>query len=248
LDIHACFCLLPLHEWALDLENAVSFQSGIIERSTNAMAEDSRPRGNMIKSFNLQNRGEQKAWGAEPSAGVNDALPYLVPGRVLDLGSGDGRNSLFLAGKGFEVTAVDIVPAAIANLNRYAARAGLDKKLTGVVGDIASFAFEGPYDNIISTFTLHFLPAEAFAPVLDRIMQSTRVGGVNVIEDFTRDGPMYKPGVEGHWLESGELRRLYEEHGWRVLHYEERFVTSRATDEQGNQVQQGAATVVARKE
>jgi tellurite methyltransferase len=202
----------------------------------------------MIKSFNLQNRGEQKAWGAEPSAGISEALPYMVPGRVLDLGSGDGRNALFLAGKGFEVTGVDIVPASIANLNRYAARAGLDKNLTGVVADIALFEFDGPYDNIISTFTLHFLPKDSFAPVLDRVMQSTRQGGMNVIEDFTRGGPMYKPGVAGYWLESGELKRLYEEQGWTVLHYSERFVTSRATDEQGNPIQQGAATVVARKE
>ena len=186
-------------------------------------------------------------FGVEPSAGVQEALPFLVPGRVLDLGSGDGRNALFLAGKGFEVTAVDVAPTAIANLTRYAARAGLESMLHGVVADIETLAIDAPYENIISTFTLHFIRKDAFASVLRKIMEFTCEGGVNVIEDFTRDGPLYKPDLVGYMVESGELRRLYEEQGWRILHYAEGTTTTKATDEHGNHYEQGTATLVARR-
>lgn len=209
------------------------------------MDNELRPKAQIIKPVGLSLQSNRQIWGVEPSAGVKEALPFLVPGRVLDLGSGEGRNALFLAHRGFDVTAVDISPEAIANLTRYAARAGLQDKLRGTAADIASLPIDGPFENIISTFTLHFLPEEAYAPVLDRIMNATAEGGVNVIEDFTRDGPLYKAGVKGHWLESGELRRLYEARGWQVLTYEERKVTSQATDEQGSRIEQGAAAIVA---
>lgn len=209
------------------------------------MDNESRPKAQMIKPVGLSLQGNRQTWGVEPSAGVKEALPFLVPGRVLDLGSGEGRNALFLAHRGFDVTAVDISPEAIADLTRYAARAGLQDKLRGTAADIASLPIDGPFENIISTFTLHFLHEDAYAPVLDRIMSATAEGGVNVIEDFTRDGPLYKAGVRGHWLESGELRGLYEARGWQVLNYDERKVTSQATDEQGNRIEQGAAAIVA---
>jgi SAM-dependent methyltransferase len=49
----------------------------------------------------------------------------LVKGRALDLASGDGRNSLFLAKEGFKVTAVDISDVALQRLARAAERAGM---------------------------------------------------------------------------------------------------------------------------
>src|SRR5437879_3474546 len=108
------------------------------------MGQGNQPGGDRIQRFDQLYRSEERVWGSEPSAGLQVALPFLVPGRVLDLGSGDGRNALVLAGKGFEVTAVDLAPAAIANLTRYAERAGLDSKLHGVVADIETFSIDGP--------------------------------------------------------------------------------------------------------
>src|SRR5947209_5310012 len=115
------------------------------------MAQGNQPGGDRIQRFNQWYKSEEHAFGVEPSAGMQEAMPFLVPGRVLDLGSGDGRNALVLAGKGFEVTAVDVAPLAIANLTRYAARAGLDNVLHGVLADIETFPIDGPYENIIST-------------------------------------------------------------------------------------------------
>ena len=183
-------------------------------------------------------RALQKGIDESKSGFVCEAATYT---------GGDGRNTLFLAHKGLHVTAVDIAPEAVANLNRYAARANLQAQIKGVVADIEGFEIEGPFEDIISVFTLHFLPARSFPVVLNRIMEATTIGGINVIEDFTQSGPLYKPDVQGHFLQSGELRRLYEDRGWRVLYYDEGTATTRATDEQGNPIKQGSATIVAAK-
>ena len=209
------------------------------------MEQQQRKPGALIRPFG---GAKQSIWGVEPSAGVEAAGPFLVLGNALDLGCGDGRNTLFLAHKGLHVTAVDIVPEAVANLNRYAARANLQAQIKGVVADIEGFEIEGPFEDIISVFTLHFLPARSFPVVLNRIMEATTIGGINVIEDFTQYGPLYRPDVQGHFLQSGELRSLYEDRGWRVLYYDEGTATTRATDEQGNPIKQGSATIVAAKE
>jgi tellurite methyltransferase len=208
------------------------------------MEQGKQKQGALIQSFGGAKPG---TWGVEPSDGVAAAVPFLVPGRALDLGCGDGRNTLFLAHKGLHVTAVDIVPEAIANLKGYAARAKLQTQVDAVVADIEGYEIEGPYENIVSVFTLHFLPAKAFPIVLNRIMEATAVGGINMIEDFTQNGPLYTPDVEGHFLQSGELKRLYEEQGWHILHYAEGTATTRATDRQGNRIKQGSATIVARR-
>ncbi|HEU5042900.1 MAG TPA: class I SAM-dependent methyltransferase [Nocardioidaceae bacterium] len=46
-------------------------------------------------------------WSARPNQFVATELADLVPGRALDLASGEGRNALWLAARGWEVTAVD---------------------------------------------------------------------------------------------------------------------------------------------
>ncbi|MDY4046875.1 class I SAM-dependent methyltransferase [Negativibacillus massiliensis] len=51
---------------------------------------------------------------------IEDAAFFREKGSVLDLACGDGRNALFLAGNGFEVTAVDFSEAALSRLKRFA--------------------------------------------------------------------------------------------------------------------------------
>ncbi len=51
---------------------------------------------------------------------IEDAAFFKEKGSVLDLACGDGRNALFLAGNGFEITAVDFSEAALRRLKRFA--------------------------------------------------------------------------------------------------------------------------------
>ena len=51
--------------------------------------------------------GTELVWTAEPNRFVVEELQALPPGRALDVGTGEGRNAIWLAHRGWQVTAVD---------------------------------------------------------------------------------------------------------------------------------------------
>ena len=81
---------------------------------------------------------------------VLHAATIVPPGRALDLGCGNGRNSLYLAANGFAVTAWDKNPMSVNNLESIRAAERLDNLQTAVK-DLNSLSFDGEYDLILST-------------------------------------------------------------------------------------------------
>ena len=51
-------------------------------------------------------------WSAEPNRFLVEEVADLAPGRALDLGAGEGRNAIWLAERGWRVTAVDCLVRA----------------------------------------------------------------------------------------------------------------------------------------
>jgi SAM-dependent methyltransferase len=84
-------------------------------------------------------RYEQKGhvWGAGPNQFVADRLAGLEPCRVLDLGSGQGRNAIWLAQQGHEVTAVDVSDVATGQASSLAKEAGVE--VSFVAADLATW-------------------------------------------------------------------------------------------------------------
>jgi tellurite methyltransferase len=100
-----------------------------------------------IKTFNDGN----------PTAEVKKLVnEYLRTGRTVDLGCGAGRDSIFLAKHGFDVTAVDISATGIAKLKKVATESKLI--INAEVKDIRVFNFIGEYDLFISMGCLHLIP------------------------------------------------------------------------------------------
>jgi SAM-dependent methyltransferase len=95
-------------------------------------------------------------------------LGDLAGRRVLDLGCGDGRASLYLAAQGARVTAVDRSPVAIESLIRTAAAAAVpESELRAVVADAFDIARLGPFDAVFGSMILHHLePFDRFAQAL----------------------------------------------------------------------------------
>lgn len=71
-------------------------------------------------------------WGSEPNRLLVEVASDLEPGTALDLGCGQGRNALWLAGLGFTVTGLDLSPVAVAQANEMAKEAGLDATFEAV--------------------------------------------------------------------------------------------------------------------
>jgi SAM-dependent methyltransferase len=65
-------------------------------------------------------------WPVEPNVYVADIVPGLEPGRALDLACGEGRNAIWLAQQGWDVTAVDFADVAVERARIRAEQAGVD--------------------------------------------------------------------------------------------------------------------------
>lgn len=175
---------------------------------------------------------------------VVEAMPYLTPGRVLDLGCGNGRNSLYLAANGFDVTAWDKNPMSIASLQRVAQAEGLNN-LQSDVRDLNSLTFDGEYDFILSTVVMMFLERSTIPGLIDNMQRCTRSGGYNLIVAAmdTADFPC-TVGFPFAFRE-GELSGYYA--GWDIVKYNENPGELHRTDEAGNRIKLRFATLFARK-
>ena len=147
---------------------------------------------------------------------VLHAATLIAPGKALDLGCGNGRNSLYLAANGFDVTAWDKNPASISNLERIRQAEGLENLRTAIK-DLNALSFDGEYDFILSTVVMMFLEAKTIPGLIANMQRCTRPGGYNLIvaamdtDDFpcTVGFPFaFKPE---------ELRNYYA--GWALLKY-----------------------------
>ncbi len=96
-------------------------------------------------------------FGVEPNATIIEFEHlYESTWRILDIGCGDGKNSLYFSSRGFsEVDAFDLSENAIAKLHRLAERH--NATINAWVQDLRQFYFEKPYDLVVSFGTLHFV-------------------------------------------------------------------------------------------
>ena len=176
---------------------------------------------------------------------VRDVLKYKKEGSVLEIGAGEGRNSLFLAAQGFDVEAIDISDKGIGKLQKTAEKQGL--KIKTEVIDIRSSFPDKNYDIIASTFVLHHLLRQEGLAVIGQIKDQTNPGGINVIASFTKEGDFYNdnPNTDKFYLDIGELKELYKD--WEVLEYsEERGIAFQKKDD-GSPMFNVSAKLLARK-
>ncbi|MHC4591373.1 MAG: class I SAM-dependent methyltransferase [Planctomycetota bacterium] len=169
--------------------------------------------------FDRRYRARSLYFGSGPSTWLIRSARRLVrPGsRALELGCGYGRNALHLAQLGFNVTAVDASPAAIAELEARA-RAE-DVRLRTVCADLVDCSLgRGRYDLIVAVTVLGLLDSDALETVAGRIMDALRPGGCLMAEEFARSDPGCSgrgPVSEFSWLVRhyfgpGEIPRLFD--------------------------------------
>jgi 2-polyprenyl-3-methyl-5-hydroxy-6-metoxy-1,4-benzoquinol methylase len=84
---------------------------------------------------------------------------YPKKGRVLDLGSGQGRDSIPLAKLGYDVTGVDLSKVGINQMLTKAKKMNLH--INGIVEDIFDFKPNGKFDVILLDSILHFYKRDA---------------------------------------------------------------------------------------
>jgi tellurite methyltransferase len=106
-------------------------------------------------------------------------LKDRVAGRALDIGAGEGSDSIRLAKLGYEVDAVEVSSAGAKKIQWFAEEAGVHGKVRVFASDVQDFKPDGLYDVVICNGVLHYIEGKQL--VIELMQQATRPGGINVI-------------------------------------------------------------------
>jgi SAM-dependent methyltransferase len=159
----------------------------------------------------------------EPSAFVTVELAPLLPepGRAIDVAGGGGRNSLWLADRGWDVTLVDFSLQALARLD--------DARIDTIQADLETDLFpEGPWDLIL---VVHYLDRELFptmkANLADDGLLAFAIATEHNLERHERPPLPYllAPGEAPDLVEG--MRILFYAEGWSVEGRHEARVVAR---------------------
>jgi SAM-dependent methyltransferase len=162
-------------------------------KSTGVSAEETTRRTTLIRNrvnamprefaalhFDRLYRMDPPLFKTTPSQYLTRIVEGVKPGKALDVAMGQGRNSIFLAAAGWDVTGYDISEDGLAQAKAAAARAGL--KLNAVLASHEEFDYGiAQWDLIVQTFAFTNLSDAAYRK---RVIDSLRPGGLLVIEGF----------------------------------------------------------------
>lgn len=159
-------------------------------------------------------QGTTGVWSGRPNRWLVAEATDLRPGTALDAGSGEGGDSLWLAGRGWQVTAVDFAGTALERGAQAARAAGLADRVSWVRADLRTWTPPGSYD-LVSVQFLHPAP-EARAAVLGRLAGAVAPGGTLLVvgHDVTDlDGGRH---VSGTYPGAAELAAELDPAGWEI--------------------------------
>jgi SAM-dependent methyltransferase len=136
-----------------------------------------------------------------------------TPGKALDLGCGTGTNAIYMTQHGWDVTAIDFVPRAIASAKAKAAAAKVSPRL--LVGDVTRLGELGVQDGYTLLFDLgcfHAIPQDRRDAYVAGATKSASSGG-----DFLLWGFYRKPNWETNAMVSREEIEQRFTKDWELL-------------------------------
>jgi SAM-dependent methyltransferase len=148
-------------------------------------------------------------------------LRFPTAGVALDLAGGLGRHALWLAGRGWQITVVDVSDVAIAKLKQAAREIDTDIEL--LVGDAADYKFERERFDLIVLF--YHLDRSLFP----KIVLALKPGGLLICKVSLRWDHSDKSTADSNLLYRNQMPSLVPE--LQVLHYQERPVRDRGVAE-----------------
>ena len=152
--------------------------------------------------------------GTDASSFARETVRRLgLQARVLDLGCGEGRDSVFFAEQGSQVTGLDSSPEGLEKASRLAR--GRNVTVRWIREALPRLPVEGPFDLVYSCGSLHYVAREERALLFHRLHRLTAPGGGQAHVVFTDRHIHPEKGEVVDYFAPGELRALFE--GWTVL-------------------------------
>ncbi len=164
---------------------------------------------NIRTNYEKWYEGEDYYWGLEPAGFCDELIALCPPGadkKVLDIGCGEGKDAVYMASKGYSVTAFDVTENGI----RKTLRLAKDKNVPihAYVDDINTFEIHEQFDIIYSTGTIQYLFKENKKAFFEKIERSTKPHGFVFFNVFVEKPFLELPpdwDIEEKMWRSGEL-------------------------------------------
>lgn len=170
----------------------------------------------------------------EPHPQLVDAVEDATAGSALDLGSGSGANAVWLAGRGWTVTAVDVSQVALDLTARHAERAGVAARIRPVLADLRDWEAPGTFD-LVCSFFLHSPLELNTGALLARAASWVAPGGTLVVVGRATLPPWaWDPDTTAGFLGAADLVSALglDAPSWRVRRAEEVARTATGPDGQ----------------
>jgi SAM-dependent methyltransferase len=151
------------------------------------------------------------AFNIAPNAFLMTMAKGVTPGRALDVGMGQGRNTIYLAQQGWESVGFDPADRAVAGAQEQAQKLGV--KIAAQVARAEEFEWgDAQWDLIV----LSYVGAREFVP---QVVRALRPGGMVIVEGFHRDATKTRPIGGAVVFDTNELPQLFAT--LRVVRYED---------------------------
>lgn len=192
-------------------------------------------------------RGKDAVWSGRPNPVLVDEVSGLPPGRALDVGCGEGADTVWLAGRGWQVTAVDISSVALDRAAGQAASAGVADRVAFRHADLRTDPPGDGYD-LVSAQYMHLQPEDR-RELYARLAAAVGPGGtLLVVGHHPLDlalfvGRMHFPDA---LFTAEEIAGLLDPAEWKVVTAEARPRTG--TGPEGREVTVYDAVLVARRQ
>ena len=163
--------------------------------------------------FNNIYKTDKPGFATQPNALLMATVDKRKPGRALDIGMGQGRNSVFLALKGWDVTGFDMSDEGIATARKNAERAGV--KLNALRENEESFDYgTNQWDLVLFMYEPFPITSAAY---VERLRKAMRPGGIIVIESFGEEEEV--KGRPATAIDPGRLLAAFKD--FHLLHYQD---------------------------
>jgi SAM-dependent methyltransferase len=166
------------------------------------------------KRWDERFKRKEFALGKEPNPFLKKYIHLIPIGKALDIASGEGRNAVFLAQRGFEVDAMDISGKGLKKAQKLAREQGV--KIKTFLVDLDQYQIEKERYDLIANF--YYLKRR----LIPRIKKGIKKGGRVIFETYLLEHRTL--GTEGpkqakYFLKPNELLRLFK--NFRILFYRE---------------------------